>query len=151
MLGCARVPCRRLGRMLHRPTVDAECGTPSSGSNPYIRHWLSLTLCFSSVMAGKSFVLDFTCDVLIRNRYRTLIDRLLRLKLVPAQRLMKRQVSYEFMNRQMVWHAFTVSNHLGIEPQSHSCSGVSALPSSTHQHSFASTACFPRRTSQCSV
>ena len=42
------------------------------------------------------------------HRYRTLIDRLLGLQLVPAQRLTKREVSYEFMNRQMVWHAFTV-------------------------------------------
>ncbi|KAI0030711.1 Pex12 amino terminal region-domain-containing protein [Vararia minispora EC-137] len=40
-------------------------------------------------------------------RYRTLADRLLGMKLVPATRLVKREVSYEFMNRQMVWHAFT--------------------------------------------
>jgi len=29
------------------------------------------------------------------------------MSLVPARRLVKRDVSYEFMNRQMVWHAFT--------------------------------------------
>ncbi|EPQ59405.1 hypothetical protein GLOTRDRAFT_70822 [Gloeophyllum trabeum ATCC 11539] len=40
-------------------------------------------------------------------RYRTLADRLLRMELVPSQRLTRRNVSYEFMNRQMVWHAFT--------------------------------------------
>ncbi|KIM46051.1 hypothetical protein M413DRAFT_301650 [Hebeloma cylindrosporum] len=40
-------------------------------------------------------------------RYRTLVDRLLRMSLVPSRRLVKRDVSYEFMNRQMVWHAFT--------------------------------------------
>ncbi|KAF9008941.1 Pex12 amino terminal region-domain-containing protein [Cyathus striatus] len=40
-------------------------------------------------------------------RYRTLADRLLALRLVPSRRLTKRDVSYEFMNRQMVWHAFT--------------------------------------------
>ncbi|KAF9057693.1 peroxisomal biogenesis factor 2 [Panaeolus papilionaceus] len=40
-------------------------------------------------------------------RYRTLADRLLMMKLVPSRRLVKRDVSYEFMNRQMVWHAFT--------------------------------------------
>ncbi|KAI0320678.1 Pex12 amino terminal region-domain-containing protein [Amylostereum chailletii] len=40
-------------------------------------------------------------------RYRTLTDRLLGLQLVPVRRLAKRDVSYEFMNRQMVWHAFT--------------------------------------------
>jgi peroxin-2 len=30
------------------------------------------------------------------------------MRLDPAQVLIKREVSYEFMNRQMVWHAFTV-------------------------------------------
>lgn len=30
------------------------------------------------------------------------------MRLVPSRRLTKRDVSYEFMNRQMVWHAFTV-------------------------------------------
>ncbi|KDR83605.1 hypothetical protein GALMADRAFT_219427 [Galerina marginata CBS 339.88] len=40
-------------------------------------------------------------------RYRTLADRLLRMSLVPSRRSVKRDVSYEFMNRQMVWHAFT--------------------------------------------
>ena len=43
-------------------------------------------------------------------RYRTLTDRLLQMRLAPARKLVKRNVSYEFMNRQMVWHAFTVSN-----------------------------------------
>ncbi|KAF8897671.1 Pex12 amino terminal region-domain-containing protein [Infundibulicybe gibba] len=40
-------------------------------------------------------------------RYRTTVDRILNLRLVPSRRLTKRDVSYEFMNRQMVWHAFT--------------------------------------------
>ena len=43
-------------------------------------------------------------------RYRALADRLLQMPLEPARKLVKRNVSYEFMNRQMVWHAFTVSN-----------------------------------------
>ncbi|KAF9476493.1 hypothetical protein BDN70DRAFT_882321 [Pholiota conissans] len=40
-------------------------------------------------------------------RYRTLTDRILKMSLVPSRRLTKHDVSYEFMNRQMVWHAFT--------------------------------------------
>ncbi|KAJ8590868.1 hypothetical protein M405DRAFT_895709 [Rhizopogon salebrosus TDB-379] len=40
-------------------------------------------------------------------RYRTIVDRVLSMRLDPAQVLIKREVSYEFMNRQMVWHAFT--------------------------------------------
>ncbi|KAL0577075.1 peroxisome assembly protein (Peroxin-2) [Marasmius crinis-equi] len=39
--------------------------------------------------------------------YRTIADRLLNMRLVPSRRLMQKDVSYEFMNRQMVWHAFT--------------------------------------------
>lgn len=31
------------------------------------------------------------------------------MRLVSTQRITSRDVSYEFMNRQMVWHAFTVS------------------------------------------
>ncbi|KAG1755553.1 Pex12 amino terminal region-domain-containing protein [Suillus lakei] len=38
---------------------------------------------------------------------RTIIDRFLAMRLEPSQALLKRDVSYEFMNRQMVWHAFT--------------------------------------------
>ncbi|KAJ7228520.1 Pex12 amino terminal region-domain-containing protein [Mycena pura] len=40
-------------------------------------------------------------------RFRTVADRLLNMRLIPSRRLVKRNVSYEFMNRQMVWHAFT--------------------------------------------
>jgi len=40
-------------------------------------------------------------------QYRTTVDRLLGMKLVPSRRLVRRNVSYDFMNRQMVWHAFT--------------------------------------------
>ncbi|KAI8350879.1 Pex12 amino terminal region-domain-containing protein [Choanephora cucurbitarum] len=40
-------------------------------------------------------------------KYRTLIDRCLSMRLVYAKKSMNRQVSFEFLNRQMVWHAFT--------------------------------------------
>lgn len=42
-------------------------------------------------------------------RFRTLIDRILGMRMVYAQKSLNRQVSFEFLNRQMVWHAFTVS------------------------------------------
>ncbi|TPX72932.1 hypothetical protein SpCBS45565_g00254 [Spizellomyces sp. 'palustris'] len=44
---------------------------------------------------------------LYNGRYRSLLDRLLRMRLVYTRREMARQVSFEFMNRQLVWHAFT--------------------------------------------
>ncbi|ORZ10518.1 Pex12 amino terminal region-domain-containing protein [Absidia repens] len=47
---------------------------------------------------------------LYNGRYRTLIDRILAMRLVYAKKSLNRQVSFEFLNRQMVWHAFTVSH-----------------------------------------
>ncbi|KAJ3293667.1 peroxisome assembly protein (Peroxin-2) [Blyttiomyces sp. JEL0837] len=40
-------------------------------------------------------------------RYRSLLDRMLRMRIVYRKREVARQVSYEFMNRQLVWHSFT--------------------------------------------
>ena len=44
---------------------------------------------------------------LVNGRYRTLLDRLLRLRLAPPTSQVSRQVSFEYLNRQLVWHAFT--------------------------------------------
>jgi len=44
---------------------------------------------------------------LYNGKYRTLTDRLLRLRLVPSSNQTSREVSFEYLNRQLVWHAFT--------------------------------------------
>ncbi|KAF2247747.1 peroxisomal biogenesis factor 2 [Trematosphaeria pertusa] len=44
---------------------------------------------------------------LVNGRYRTLTDRLLRLRLAPTSHSASREVSFEYLNRQLVWHAFT--------------------------------------------
>jgi peroxin-2 len=44
---------------------------------------------------------------LYNGRYRTLLDRFLRLRLVPTSAHTSREVSFEYLNRQLVWHAFT--------------------------------------------
>lgn len=44
---------------------------------------------------------------LLHGRYRTLLDRLLRLRLAPPTNQLSRDVSFEYLNRQLVWHAFT--------------------------------------------
>ena len=44
---------------------------------------------------------------LYNGRYRTLTDRILRLRLAPKNANVSRQVSFEYLNRQLVWHAFT--------------------------------------------
>ncbi|GAC73553.1 predicted E3 ubiquitin ligase [Moesziomyces antarcticus T-34] len=40
-------------------------------------------------------------------RFRSVADRLLGMRLTYSQRTMNRNVSFEFLNRQLVWHAFT--------------------------------------------
>nr|KAJ3421435.1 peroxisome assembly protein (Peroxin-2) [Polyrhizophydium stewartii] len=44
---------------------------------------------------------------LLNGRYRSLLDRVLGMRVVYAQQTMSRMISFEFMNRQLVWHAFT--------------------------------------------
>ena len=41
-------------------------------------------------------------------KYRTIVDRILGMRLVYANRSLNRSVSFEFLNRQLVWNAFTV-------------------------------------------
>lgn len=57
----------------------------------------------------KAFSLLNFLIFLWNGRYRTVIDRILAMRLVYSKKSMNRQVSFEFLNRQMVWHAFTVS------------------------------------------
>ena len=77
-------------------------------------------------------------------RFRTLSDRLLGLRLVPVRSIVTRNVSYEFMNRQMVWHSFTVRYFFDKFPvvcvtSAHNCnrrsSSFSYFLSSTLGHS----------------
>lgn len=44
---------------------------------------------------------------LVNGRYRTVLDRILRLRLVPPTNHASREISFEYLNRQLVWHAFT--------------------------------------------
>ncbi|KAF2032863.1 peroxisomal biogenesis factor 2 [Setomelanomma holmii] len=44
---------------------------------------------------------------LVNGRYRTITDRLVRLRLTPTSHSTSREVSFEYLNRQLVWHAFT--------------------------------------------
>lgn len=55
-----------------------------------------------SIAAFASFLI-----FLVNGRYRTLLDRILRLRLAPPSSQVSREVSFEYLNRQLVWHAFT--------------------------------------------
>ena len=83
--------------------IDQEGGytTPSDAVQKLSKYtsWLSTT---HSIAAFLSFLV-----FLVNGRYRTLTDRLLRVRLVPASNQVSRDVSFEYLNRQLVWHAFT--------------------------------------------
>ncbi|KAK4963870.1 peroxisome assembly protein (Peroxin-2), partial [Elasticomyces elasticus] len=74
---------------------------PSFGVRQISRltHFLAAT---HEIAAFTSFLV-FLYD----GRYRSLIDRLLRLRLAPTNSYTSREVSFEYLNRQLVWHAFT--------------------------------------------
>lgn len=61
--------------------------------------WFSTT---HEVAALASFLV-----FLSNGRYRTLVDRVLKLRLTPTSAHTNREVSFEYLNRQLVWHAFT--------------------------------------------
>jgi peroxin-2 len=79
----------------------AGYSTPSDTMQLLVRmtSWLSTT---HSIAAFLSFLV-----FLVNGRYRTLTDRLLRLRLTTQSRQLSRDVSFEYLNRQLVWHAFT--------------------------------------------
>ncbi|TFK29371.1 peroxisomal biogenesis factor 2 [Coprinopsis marcescibilis] len=78
---------------------------PDAPSSDSRRKTWSLLDLLESIHASLSLV-NFTL-FLWNGRFRTLADRLLRMGLVPSRRQVTRDVNYEFMNRQMVWHSFT--------------------------------------------
>ena len=83
--------------------VDQEGGytAPSEPVQKLSRltSWVSTT---HSIAAFTSFLV-----FLVNGRYRTLTDRILKLRLVSPSNATSRQVSFEYLNRQLVWHAFT--------------------------------------------
>ena len=62
----------------------------------------SIASTIHSIVAFGSFLV-----FLFNGRYRTLIDRILRLRLAPPINQISRDVNFEYLNRQLVWHAFT--------------------------------------------
>ena len=107
-----RLACRarrRLRRGNQNPTQPYPLYSqpPNSPAQPTPRTALlsrltALTSTTHSLLAFTSFL-----TFLLNGRYRTLTDRLLRLRLAPPTTQTTREVSFEYLNRQLVWHAFT--------------------------------------------
>ncbi|PKS12756.1 hypothetical protein jhhlp_000966 [Lomentospora prolificans] len=73
--------------------------------DPRIERLSRLTTALSTThsMAALASFLVF----LVQGRYRTLLDRILRMRLAPPTSQVSRDISFEYQNRQLVWHAFT--------------------------------------------
>ncbi|KAH6639558.1 peroxin 2 [Boeremia exigua] len=83
----------------------AASDDPSHPEPPNLARLTHLTTSLSTAhdIASLASFLVF----LLNGRYRTLTDRLLRLRLAPSAHATSRDVSFEYLNRQLVWHAFT--------------------------------------------
>ena len=81
-----------------------EYSSPSDSSSQIaqLARLSSLLSSTHSFLALLSF-----CAFLSTGRYRTLLDRVLRLRLTPPTNQASRAISFEYLNRQLVWHAFT--------------------------------------------
>lgn len=72
---------------------------------PLMQRLSSLTSKLTAVHSAAAFASFLV--FLLHGRYRTLLDRILRLRLAPPTSQVSREVSFEYLNRQLVWHAFT--------------------------------------------
>jgi peroxin-2 len=73
--------------------------------SPTVRSLSRLSDSISTVHSTAAFASFLV--FLFNGRYRTLLDRVLRLRLAPPTNQVSREVSFEYLNRQLVWHAFT--------------------------------------------
>ena len=84
--------------------LDRDNGFDEEPS-PTVRRLSRLSSAASTVHAAAAF--GSFLVFLLHGRYRTLLDRILRMRLAPPTSQVSREVSFEYLNRQLVWHAFT--------------------------------------------
>lgn len=75
------------------------------GPSPRVQRLSRWTSTLSTAHAAAAFASFLV--FLLHGRYRTLLDRVLRIRLAPPTSQVSREVSFEYLNRQLVWHAFT--------------------------------------------
>lgn len=83
--------------------LDVEGGYDEPSSLMKLAAYLTTTATTTHSLASFASFLVFLLD----GRYRTILDRVLRLRLTPTSNHVSREVSFEYLNRQLVWHAFT--------------------------------------------
>lgn len=90
-------------RCIRAAMISGNANVKKPSSNIRLLSRLSsLASITHSIAAFASFLV-----FLFNGRYRTLLDRFLRLRLVAPMNQLSREVSFEYLNRQLVWHAFT--------------------------------------------
>ncbi|KAI8626660.1 Pex12 amino terminal region-domain-containing protein [Xylariaceae sp. FL1651] len=73
--------------------------------SPLVQRLSNLTTRITTVHSIAAFISFLV--FLLHGRYRTILDRVLRMRLAPPTSQVNREVSFEYLNRQLVWHAFT--------------------------------------------
>lgn len=73
--------------------------------SPLVQRLSALTTRVTTIHSMAAFVSFLV--FLLHGRYRTILDRILRMRLAPPTSQVNREVSFEYLNRQLVWHAFT--------------------------------------------
>ncbi|KAI0435058.1 Pex12 amino terminal region-domain-containing protein [Xylaria sp. FL1042] len=73
--------------------------------SPWVKRLSNLTTRITTMHSMAAFVSFLV--FLLHGRYRTILDRVLRMRLAPPTSQVSREVSFEYLNRQLVWHAFT--------------------------------------------
>lgn len=101
---------RRPGRKIRRGAIlhyQKTCHHPANDEQPSSNfRFLSRISYFASTTHSIAAFVSFLV-FLTNGRYRTLLDRVLQLRLAPPGSQVSREVSFEYLNRQLVWHAFT--------------------------------------------
>ncbi|KAL9638338.1 MAG: hypothetical protein Q9164_001614 [Protoblastenia rupestris] len=82
--------------------IDREGDLQASSNTSLVANISHIASTTHSIAAFASFLV-----FLVNGRYRTLLDRVLRMRLAPPSHQISREVSFEYLNRQLVWHAFT--------------------------------------------
>lgn len=88
---------------LHREMTSTSFSDLPASDPRRLLYWLSDKVQRIHEAAALANFLAFLGD----GKYRTVTDRLLGMRLTYASRALNRNVSFEFLNRQLVWHAFT--------------------------------------------
>lgn len=82
--------------------AEGDPERPPTRRTRFLSRWTERLSTAHSAAALVSFLL-----FLLQGRYRSLLDRLLRMRLVAPTGPAHREVSLEYLNRQLVWHSLT--------------------------------------------